>query len=583
MVTLFFSTFSPIPTNNVYPQYQLPLGFNPQTHGQPIMPNAYPPYQTSTSPHNQQTLVFNQALNAYTLVSLPMQNSAQSGLPNTFMQQVPYYIPMMGSDNTGMSGSAQSPNFNPSQVTTLPTRALQSSTTTSEPSEQTGNEEPSALAPSIKPSPTAKLSELHPSEAESSESQITLPVQVAPTTLPECSETQSPDNQSQSQPLYQATHKSSFVRTEPPLPSNSTSRANLSEIAPSESSSSQRQEPTESSHERRQVTDPVKLEKSLKLRKQGNDLLDAKNYQDAIDCYGTALGLTPNNAILLSNRSRAYLSMTPPNLIEALMDAKAATIADPKYWKGWSRLGEAWVQCKNYEFALREFNKALELCPTNEGEATKRARDKTQLLFHSQTSQAASDNIQASNIGSSTTGRQGLKSRPPQPSSSNISEPASGPSSSTQIGTAQSTTATLEQQRQVVQERNPQPLSSVPSESAIPTNSLIRQTAAMEFDIPGENPPSYTPNLTSNDPIIRNMSQQAARDQLQNLFNSLQTSNKGRLQLSPYTAPGRFDSVQATYIGLSSAEIESLRLNIKNPHVALSMIDRMFSNTLLII
>ena len=49
----------------------------------------------------------------------------------------------------------------------------------------------------------------------------------------------------------------------------------------------------------------------------------------------------PTSAPLFANRSISHLKFTPPNTAAAVEDARQATVLDPKWGKGWVRLGDA--------------------------------------------------------------------------------------------------------------------------------------------------------------------------------------------------------------------------------------------------
>ena len=80
-------------------------------------------------------------------------------------------------------------------------------------------------------------------------------------------------------------------------------------------------------------------EESEKLKGQGNVAMQKKDYATAIDLYTKALEVAPLNPIYLSNRAAAYSAQNEHQL--AKNDAELATVTDPKYSKGWSRLGLA--------------------------------------------------------------------------------------------------------------------------------------------------------------------------------------------------------------------------------------------------
>lgn len=86
-------------------------------------------------------------------------------------------------------------------------------------------------------------------------------------------------------------------------------------------------------------TSPAKNPEAEKMKGLGNVAMQSKNYQEAIHQYTQAIELAPTNPIYLSNRAAAY-SATQQHALAA-QDAEMAVASDPKYSKGWSRLGLA--------------------------------------------------------------------------------------------------------------------------------------------------------------------------------------------------------------------------------------------------
>jgi len=73
----------------------------------------------------------------------------------------------------------------------------------------------------------------------------------------------------------------------------------------------------------------------------GNDHFKKGEYNEAVKKYSTAISIAPLSAPLFANRSISYLKSTPPDIVAAIEDARQATVLDPKWGKGWVRLGEA--------------------------------------------------------------------------------------------------------------------------------------------------------------------------------------------------------------------------------------------------
>lgn len=94
------------------------------------------------------------------------------------------------------------------------------------------------------------------------------------------------------------------------------------------------------------------------LKSKGNASMAGKDYTSAIDYYTQALALVPGNPIFLSNRAAAYSAAKDHESARA--DAEAATIADPKYTKGWSRLGLARFALGDAQGAVEAYERGID-------------------------------------------------------------------------------------------------------------------------------------------------------------------------------------------------------------------------------
>ncbi|KAJ6497730.1 thioredoxin-domain-containing protein [Mycena sanguinolenta] len=100
-------------------------------------------------------------------------------------------------------------------------------------------------------------------------------------------------------------------------------------------------------------------------------------YPEAIEKYTAAISLAPNSGALYGNRSIAYLKSSPPNLDLALADAQKATEVEPKWGKGYVRLGEALQAREEDEKAAKAFETAVEL---SQGLAKTEAKQKLEAV-----------------------------------------------------------------------------------------------------------------------------------------------------------------------------------------------------------
>ena len=74
-----------------------------------------------------------------------------------------------------------------------------------------------------------------------------------------------------------------------------------------------------------------------KFKQEGNALMGSKQYDKAIDAYTEATKLDPSNPVYYSNRAAAHSSKG--DHLTAAVDAEKAIERDPKFVKGYSRLG----------------------------------------------------------------------------------------------------------------------------------------------------------------------------------------------------------------------------------------------------
>ncbi|KAF7298087.1 Thioredoxin h [Mycena chlorophos] len=109
----------------------------------------------------------------------------------------------------------------------------------------------------------------------------------------------------------------------------------------------------------------------------GNELYKDGKYAEAIEKYTAALAIAPTSAALYGNRSIAYLKSTPPDNELALADAQKATEVEPRWGKGYVRLGEALQGLERDAEAVKAFEQAIEL---SQGLAQTEAKKKLQAV-----------------------------------------------------------------------------------------------------------------------------------------------------------------------------------------------------------
>jgi len=98
-----------------------------------------------------------------------------------------------------------------------------------------------------------------------------------------------------------------------------------------------------------------------KLKEKANEFYCEGKYNDAVNIYSQLLEWEPENYMVLSNRSAAYIKLEKWN--EALNDAVTSTKLKPDWGKAWGRLGAALYGQDKLDEALVAYNKANELEP----------------------------------------------------------------------------------------------------------------------------------------------------------------------------------------------------------------------------
>ncbi|KAL1749084.1 putative stress-induced protein STI1 [Schizophyllum fasciatum] len=103
--------------------------------------------------------------------------------------------------------------------------------------------------------------------------------------------------------------------------------------------------------------------KADKLKAEGNSLMSAKKYDEAIEAYTKAIGLDPSNPVYYSNRAAAYSSKQ--DHLSAVGDAEMAISVDPNFIKAYHRLGHAQFCLGDFAQAADAFERGLKIDPSN--------------------------------------------------------------------------------------------------------------------------------------------------------------------------------------------------------------------------
>lgn len=109
-------------------------------------------------------------------------------------------------------------------------------------------------------------------------------------------------------------------------------------------------------------SDKVEAER---LKNEGNNLMKANSFTEALDYYSKAIALDGRNAVYYCNRGAAYLKLN--NIPASIQDCKTALKIDPTYGKAYGRLGLAYTSLDDHVNARESYQKAVELEPDNEG------------------------------------------------------------------------------------------------------------------------------------------------------------------------------------------------------------------------
>ncbi|KAI6180738.1 Tetratricopeptide TPR-1 domain containing protein [Aphelenchoides besseyi] len=105
------------------------------------------------------------------------------------------------------------------------------------------------------------------------------------------------------------------------------------------------------------------IEQANKLKEEGNELVKASKFHEAVEKYNAAIKLN-RDPIYFCNRAAAYCRLEQHDL--AIQDCRTALALDPNYAKAYGRMGVA-LSCQNrYDQAVEAYKRAVELDPTNE-------------------------------------------------------------------------------------------------------------------------------------------------------------------------------------------------------------------------
>jgi curved DNA-binding protein CbpA len=121
--------------------------------------------------------------------------------------------------------------------------------------------------------------------------------------------------------------------------------------------------PSEEVNEEQQDDEEFYKIQSNLLKDQGNAAFQKGDIEGSIAFFSQAIDIDPDNYIVYSNRSAAYMKLN--HISKALHDAERCVELAPSWVKGYSRLGVAQQGLKRFDTAISTFKKGIELDPNN--------------------------------------------------------------------------------------------------------------------------------------------------------------------------------------------------------------------------
>ncbi|XP_068609192.1 tetratricopeptide repeat protein 33 [Brachionichthys hirsutus] len=113
---------------------------------------------------------------------------------------------------------------------------------------------------------------------------------------------------------------------------------------------------------RREILQEDCAAKSRRLREEGEQLAERGRHWEAIKKWDEAVQLTPDNPDLYEMKSQVLTILQ--EVFPAVKEAEMAVKLRPLWWVGWQTLGRAQLNLGEVDLAVRSFQIAVHLCPS---------------------------------------------------------------------------------------------------------------------------------------------------------------------------------------------------------------------------
>ncbi|KAF7659740.1 hypothetical protein LDENG_00293510 [Lucifuga dentata] len=105
--------------------------------------------------------------------------------------------------------------------------------------------------------------------------------------------------------------------------------------------------------------------KSKRLADEGALLAEQGRHWEAVKKWDEAIQLTPDNPLLYDMKSQVLTILQ--EVFPAVKAAEMAVKLRPLWWEGWQTLGRAQLNLGEVDLAVRSFQVAVHLCPSERG------------------------------------------------------------------------------------------------------------------------------------------------------------------------------------------------------------------------